>query len=29
MNNFKYRNPTKILFGKAQIENISNEIPAD
>lgn len=29
MNNFKYRNPTKILFGKGQIENLSAEIPAD
>lgn len=28
MNNFEYRNPTKILFGKDQIENITNEIPA-
>jgi NADP-dependent alcohol dehydrogenase len=29
MNNFKYRNPTKILFGKGQIENLPTEIPAD
>ncbi len=29
MNNFKYRNPTKILFGKDQIENLSTEIPAN
>ncbi|MDI1317181.1 iron-containing alcohol dehydrogenase [Flavobacterium sp.] len=29
MNNFQYKNPTKILFGKGQIENISNEIPKD
>lgn len=29
MNNFKYRNPTKILFGKGQIENLATEIPAD
>jgi len=29
MNNFKYRNPTKILFGKGQMENLSTEIPAD
>ena len=29
MNNFKYRNPTKILFGKGQIENLSKEIPAN
>ena len=27
MNNFEYQNPTKILFGKDQIENISKEIP--
>ncbi|MBX9808571.1 MAG: iron-containing alcohol dehydrogenase [Flavobacteriaceae bacterium] len=29
MNNFQYKNPTKILFGKGQIENITNEIPKD
>jgi NADP-dependent alcohol dehydrogenase len=29
MNNFQYKNPTKILFGKGQIENISQEIPKD
>ena len=29
MNNFKYINPTKILFGKGQIENLSTEIPAN
>ncbi len=29
MNNFKYRNPTKILFGKGQIENLPTEIPAN
>lgn len=29
MNNFQYKNPTKILFGKSQIENLSNEIPKD
>ena len=29
MNNFKYRNPTKILFGKGQIENLAAEIPAN
>ncbi len=29
MNNFKYRNPTKILFGKGQIENLATEIPKD
>lgn len=27
MNNFKFKNPTKILFGKGQIENLSKEIP--
>ncbi len=27
MNNFQYRNPTKILFGKNQIGNLPNEIP--
>jgi len=27
MNNFQYKNPTKILFGKGQIENLSTEIP--
>lgn len=29
MNNFKYKNPTKILFGKGQIENLAKEIPHD
>lgn len=29
MNNFTYRNPTKILFGKGQIENLAKEIPAN
>lgn len=29
MNNFKYKNPTKILFGKGQIANLSKEIPKD
>ncbi|WHF52478.1 iron-containing alcohol dehydrogenase [Chryseobacterium gotjawalense] len=29
MNNFKYRNPTKILFGKGQIENLPAEIPVN
>ncbi|WP_196891471.1 iron-containing alcohol dehydrogenase [Aureivirga marina] len=28
MNNFQYKNPTKILFGKEQIANIKNEIPS-
>ena len=27
MNNFEYQNPTKILFGKNQIENLATEIP--
>ncbi|NIJ46424.1 NADP-dependent alcohol dehydrogenase [Wenyingzhuangia heitensis] len=27
MKNFEYQNPTKILFGKDQIESIGNEIP--
>jgi NADP-dependent alcohol dehydrogenase len=27
MNNFQYKNQTKILFGKGQIENIATEIP--
>lgn len=27
MNNFDFQNPTKILFGKGQIEKLSNEIP--
>jgi len=29
MNNFQYKNPTKILFGKGQIENLTQEIPAN
>jgi len=29
MNNFEFKNPTKILFGKDQIENIKKEIPKD
>lgn len=29
MKNFKFKNPTKILFGKNQIENIKKEIPKD
>jgi len=29
MNNFQYKNPTKILFGKNQIDNLTNEIPAN
>jgi len=27
MNNFNFKNPTQILFGKGQIENLSKEIP--
>lgn len=29
MNNFKYQNPTKILFGKGQLENLTEEIPSN
>jgi len=29
MNNFEYKNPTKIIFGKDQIKELSNEIPKD
>ena len=29
MNNFDFKNPTKIIFGKDTIKNISNEIPKD
>ncbi|MHA6697978.1 iron-containing alcohol dehydrogenase [Chryseobacterium sp. A301] len=29
MLNFDYKNPTKILFGEGQIENLAREIPAD
>jgi NADP-dependent alcohol dehydrogenase len=29
MNNFQYKNPTKILFGKNQIGNLTTKIPAD
>lgn len=29
MNNFEFKNPTKILFGKDQIKNITNEIPKE
>jgi NADP-dependent alcohol dehydrogenase len=25
--NFEFKNPTKILFGKSQIKNLSKEIP--
>ena len=29
MNNFEYKNPTKILFGKGQIKKLSQEIAKD
>ena len=29
MRNFEFKNPTKILFGKDQIQNLANEIPKD
>lgn len=29
MNNFEYKNPTKILFGKGQIEKLSQEVPKE
>ena len=29
MNNFEYKNPTKIIFGKDSIEKLTNEIPKD
>ncbi|WP_026898363.1 iron-containing alcohol dehydrogenase [Daejeonella oryzae] len=29
MLNFEFKNPTKIIFGKGQIKNLSNEIPKD
>ena len=29
MNNFEYKNPVKILFGKGQIAGISKELPVD
>tara|TARA_R110000737_G_scaffold353274_1_gene403729 strand:+ start:2891 stop:4051 length:1161 start_codon:yes stop_codon:yes gene_type:complete len=29
MNNFEYKNPTKIIFGTNQIKTIANEIPKD
>ncbi len=29
MNNFEFKNPTKIIFGKDTIKNIENEIPKD
>lgn len=29
MNNFEFQNPTKILFGKNQIENVGSQIPVE
>ena len=29
MNNFDFKNPTKIIFGKGAIEKLENEIPKD
>ncbi|WP_292945527.1 iron-containing alcohol dehydrogenase [Olleya sp. UBA1516] len=29
MNNFEFKNPTKIIFGKDTIEQLKNEIPSD
>ena len=29
MMNFEFKNPTKIIFGKGEIEKITTEIPAD
>ncbi len=29
MNNFEFKNPTKIIFGKGTIEKLANEIPND
>src|SRR4051812_15986412 len=29
MRNFDFQNPTRILFGRGQIENIPEQIPAD
>ena len=29
MNNFDFKNPTKIIFGKDSIEKIESEIPKD
>ena len=27
MENFAYKNPTKLIFGKGQLEQLKNEIP--
>ena len=29
MNNFEFKNPTKIIFGKDTIEKLKEEIPTD
>jgi NADP-dependent alcohol dehydrogenase len=29
MNNFEFKNPTKVIFGKDTIAKLSEEIPAD
>lgn len=29
MNNFNFQNPTRLVFGKGQIEQLANLIPAD
>ena len=29
MNNFEFKNPTKIIFGKDKIANLAKEIPAN
>ncbi|GAL61716.1 NADH-dependent butanol dehydrogenase A [Algibacter lectus] len=29
MNNFEFKNPTKIIFGKDSIKKLENEIPKD
>ena len=29
MNNFEFKNPTKIIFGKDTIAKLESEIPAD
>ena len=28
MENFTYQNPTKLIFGKGQLEQLKNEIPS-
>lgn len=29
MNNFEFKNPTKIIFGKGEIEKLTNEVPSN